>query len=363
MLSSQAYGESYAPIGERNTLYTKHLLNGLKGTRPNAQGGVNIPGSVDENGNITPESLHRYILHKVSTEADQIPKIKMDRATEIILSHSEDKARNKGPGVFAIPGRILRSVMQASPGMGVTSRFQNDYIFENLHIFSAQNVIHGKSRCNIGLVTVGGVEREHQAIQHLDIIELNNKVEYIDDKSYTTSVCALLASPLTQNNFIGISPYSRILLYDCSTGRGTSTNAEIGKAIMTTANKKPHLIFLPLGSPEPDNFLRDGIKYAISQGITVIAPAGNGGSKEPSYPSSFEGVLSGASIEADERRSAFSNYHESVDICAYGSSILTAISNNQWQILTGTTYSVLFCSGSHCSDVYCKSSSDSTRDP
>ena len=86
LLSSQAYESSLAIPGS-NSLYTKHLVEGLRGTEPTTdEKGRRIPSSVDENGNVTPETLHNYVYHKVANEAQQVPKIKFEKASNIVIA-------------------------------------------------------------------------------------------------------------------------------------------------------------------------------------------------------------------------------------------------------------------------------------
>jgi tetratricopeptide (TPR) repeat protein len=101
LLSSQAYEPSLAS-DDSYSLYTKHLIDGLKGTKGSIdEKGLKFPGSFDDDGNVTPETLHRYLYHKVANEAEQVPKIKSDMASNIVLAHYPDKAKNK-PDVNSI---------------------------------------------------------------------------------------------------------------------------------------------------------------------------------------------------------------------------------------------------------------------
>ena len=61
LLSSQAYQRSQAEASN-NSVYTKYLIKGLKGAAPaKDEKGLPIPTSVDEYGNVTPQTLHDYV--------------------------------------------------------------------------------------------------------------------------------------------------------------------------------------------------------------------------------------------------------------------------------------------------------------
>jgi hypothetical protein len=65
MLSSQAYQGSQAEENT-NSVYTKYLIKGLEGVEASVdEKGIPIPGSVEENGNVTPQSLHDYFYNRV----------------------------------------------------------------------------------------------------------------------------------------------------------------------------------------------------------------------------------------------------------------------------------------------------------
>jgi tetratricopeptide (TPR) repeat protein/plastocyanin/sugar lactone lactonase YvrE len=95
LLSSQAYEPSLASE-DSYSLYTKYLIEGFRGAKPGInEKGLKYPGSIDDDGNVTPETLHKYVYHKVANEADQIPKIKSDMSSNIILAHYPNLAKTK----------------------------------------------------------------------------------------------------------------------------------------------------------------------------------------------------------------------------------------------------------------------------
>jgi tetratricopeptide (TPR) repeat protein len=101
LLSSQAYEPSLAAENSYS-LYTKFLIEGLRGAKPGVdEKGLRYPGSVDDDGNVTPETLHKYLYHKVANEAEQVPKIKSDMASNIMLAHHPHLSKNK-PDVNSI---------------------------------------------------------------------------------------------------------------------------------------------------------------------------------------------------------------------------------------------------------------------
>jgi hypothetical protein len=93
LLSSQAYEASYATENS-NSLYTKHLLEGLRGVRPSMIDGqiLQSSGSIEFNGDVTPRSLHDYIYYKVASEAKQVPELKSDQSSSFTIVSYPDLA-------------------------------------------------------------------------------------------------------------------------------------------------------------------------------------------------------------------------------------------------------------------------------
>lgn len=96
LLSSQAYERSKA--SENNySIYTKYIIEGLGGADEANDKGRHIPASYDNNGNVTPESLHDYVYLKVANEVKQTPNIKSNKSSKIILAHYSDKEKPRTP--------------------------------------------------------------------------------------------------------------------------------------------------------------------------------------------------------------------------------------------------------------------------
>ena len=77
--------------------------------------GLKYPGSFDDDGNVTPETLHKYLYHKVANEAEQVPKIKYDMASNIVLAHYPYLAKNR-PDVNSIDIEGGEQIQQPQEG-------------------------------------------------------------------------------------------------------------------------------------------------------------------------------------------------------------------------------------------------------
>ncbi len=379
LLSSRAYEASNAIEGE-NSLYTKFLLKGLRGIKPHVdKGGTMIrwSGSVEVNGDVTARSLHDYIYDKVANIIEQVPEIKTDESRSIVLlSHPKLALLNKQEIKYQVtaqtlsfPGRILES--------GIL--YQNDYIFEGLHIYSAQNEIkEGRSTAKIAFVGAGLPDETHDAIKNLNISKFKisdaSKSQSYDSKlddttKIATAMCALIGSPLLKNNFIGVAPYSELLVYDCGyhltyPGYGSGWNAtfyDLALGIKEAIKMRPQVMLIAIASSlfskmdrKTEKAFKEAITNAIQSGITVISSAGYAfenakdginGSLLPPRPAFFQNSLIVTSINIDDVKSDYSNYGKAVDVTSYGEDIVSAISDNKYQFLKGPAFPPCFVTG------------------
>ena len=83
---------------------------------------------------------------------------------------------------------------------------------------------------------------------------------------------------------------------------------------------------------------QDIITYAsINKNALVVCAAGNDGSSLAFYPASYKYVISVASTGSSDARSSFSNYGNTIDVCAPGSGIYSTIYNNSYTSFDGTS--------------------------
>jgi serine protease len=65
-------------------------------------------------------------------------------------------------------------------------------------------------------------------------------------------------------------------------------------------------------------FEQEIINYATSKGALVVAAAGNGRTDEFHSPSGYKYVLSVASVDSNDVKAGYSNFGETIDVCAPG---------------------------------------------
>lgn len=118
-----------------------------------------------------------------------------------------------------------------------------------------------------------------------------------------------------------------------SDGNGYVNSNNCGTALQYAARNGAKIANASWGSSGTTT-MNAAMQLCDSAGMTVCHAAGNANADQPDYmdydPYGFE-VLSVASVESNDCKTGFSNYGYWVDISAYGSSILSTVSNSNAQ--------------------------------
>ncbi len=152
------------------------------------------------------------------------------------------------------------------------------------------------------------------------------------------SVAGIIAA--NTDNAIGIAgfaPNSSILPVRVLGPSGSGSMADVAAGIVYAADNGADIINLSLGSMVGSQVTKDAVEYAMDEGVTVIASAGNSGGSLPGYPARYEGVVAVGAIDANGARSSFSN--KGSDIWAPGRDVHTIYLDNGYKALNGTSFS------------------------
>ncbi|OQA12153.1 MAG: Thermophilic serine proteinase precursor [Bacteroidetes bacterium ADurb.Bin397] len=136
----------------------------------------------------------------------------------------------------------------------------------------------------------------------------------------------------------------KFLAVKISDASGALTEAYEG--ITYAADAGCQIINCSWGGNGGGSFGQDVIDYAtINENALVIAAAGNDNNEFAFFPASYNYVLSVASTSNSDAKSSFSNYGMNIDVCAPGSNIYTAMSNNTYGFMSGTSMASPVCAG------------------
>jgi serine protease len=150
--------------------------------------------------------------------------------------------------------------------------------------------------------------------------------DFVDDDDFAwdghghgTHVAGTIAQ--TTNNEYGVAGLahsSKIMPLRVLNSRGFGQVSDIADAIRFAADNDAQVINMSLGGPLPSLVLSRAIKDAYNKGVTIVAAAGNGGKRSPSYPAAYNGVIAVAATQFDKNTTFYSQWGKYVDIAAPG---------------------------------------------
>lgn len=147
-----------------------------------------------------------------------------------------------------------------------------------------------------------------------------------DDHGHGTHVAGIIAAQHNTIGVRGLAPNVRLHAEKVCTNGGFCSSWAIAQGIIHAVDVGgAQIINMSLGGPVADQLVADAVAYAQSQGVLVIAAAGNTGNQIPQYPASFPGVISVSATDSTDSLASFSSYGVYVDVAAPGVSILSTV--------------------------------------
>jgi serine protease len=155
-------------------------------------------------------------------------------------------------------------------------------------------------------------------VQGYDFV--NDDTHPNDDNSHGTHVTGTIAQ--TTNNELGVAGVAfnaKIMPVKVLDKSGSGYHSWIAEGIHYATDNGAHVISLSLGGSEDSETLKNAVKYAYENGVTVIAATGNDASNTISYPAAYDDyVIAVGATRYDETLAYYSNYGPSLDLVAPG---------------------------------------------
>ncbi len=183
-----------------------------------------------------------------------------------------------------------------------------------------------------------------------------NNDDPFDDYGHGTYCSGIIAARGDNDlDITGICWNTRIMALKFMGLFGDGTTSDAVLAIYYAVENGADVISNSWSTADESLLLKDAVDYAHSQGVIIVASAGNDDSDLPQYPACYKNVISVAATDSDDKRWPYSNYGDWVDIAAPGVDILSlsaegasfGVSNNGYTtILSGTSTACPHIAGS-----------------
>lgn len=177
----------------------------------------------------------------------------------------------------------------------------------------------------------------------------NSDFGRIDANGHGTHVAGIAAAADNGLGGLGGAPGATIVPVRVLGPNGSGSSADLVAAIHWAADPakgNADVINMSLGGSECSSAEQAAVDYAESEGVVVIASAGNSASNVPAYPAGFEGeVISVGATTSTNAKAGYSNWGSPfVDIGAPGSSIVSTYKDGSYTTMSGTSMSSPFVS-------------------
>ena len=143
-----------------------------------------------------------------------------------------------------------------------------------------------------------------------------------DDNGHGTHVAGTVAevggNGLAES---GVAPEASILPVKVLDATGAGSDADVAAGIVWAADHGARIINLSLGGSQPSTVLADGVAYARSRGVLIVAAAGNDGGAV-GVPARLAGVIAVGAVDSTRVRAPFSAGGRALDLVAPGVDIL-----------------------------------------
>ena len=173
-----------------------------------------------------------------------------------------------------------------------------------------------------------------------------NATEKTDDQyGHGTIVASLIAGKSDEYTYkdIGLNPNAEILDIQVLDEKGVGKVENVVNGINKAIEEKADIINFSSGFMKDYPELREVTQKATTQGIIVIASAGNMLGKQVDYPAQYDNVISVSAVDQELKKYVFANTGK-VDFVAPGVEIPAINNKSELTFESGTSFSTAYIS-------------------
>lgn len=215
---------------------------------------------------------------------------------------------------------------------------------------SWQSGITGKG-IKIAIIDTGaGPNSDLTVTGGTNVISGSTTTSYADDNGHGTHVAGIIAAQGLNGGVEGVAPGASIYAVKALDSTGSGYTSDIISGIDWAIDNKVDIISMSLGSSQSDVSLQSAVDTAYSDGILVVAAAGNDGNTAGTgtnveYPANYSSVIAVGAVDSTNTRAYFSSTGSKVEVSAPGVDIESTYLNNGYEQMSGTSMATPFVAG------------------
>ncbi len=154
---------------------------------------------------------------------------------------------------------------------------------------------------------------------------VNEDNDPLDDNGHGTHCAGIVAAVI--NNTKGIAGLANVSIMaekgiDFS---GGGWDDDLANAIIHAVDQGADILSNSWGGTEESYLIRDAIQYAHSQGVVIIAAAGNSASNTKSYPAAYDEVIGVTATDQFDAPASFTSFGDWVEVAAPGVNVYSTL--------------------------------------
>ena len=235
----------------------------------------------------------------------------------------------------------------------------------------AWNLTHGSSSVKVAVLDTG-IDQDHPDLsskveQWVNFSSSSSADDYFGHGTHTAGIVSAVT-----NNQIGVAGTGydiKLLSVKVLGDDGSGSWWGVSEGIRWAVDNGAKVISMSLGDEASSDSLEQAVNYAWSQGVVVVASAGNCGAgcdtdgdgdidliNPIEYPAYYENVIAVAATGPNDEKASYSEYGNWVDVAAPGGNgscegpnwqncIVSTYLGGQYAVMKGTSMSCPFVSG------------------
>lgn len=255
----------------------------------------------------------------------------------------EGSARHRGR-----PGGVPTPSSDPAP-------YQNQYARTNLNLVEAHAINRGAGA--VVAVIDTGVQSGHQElagkmVAGYDFVDMDRTPDDVGDardNDFDGTTDEMVGHGTHVAGVVALAaPDAKIMPIRALDTEGRGTTFGVARAIKFATRNGADVVNLSLGSSRGTGLLEDliGDDDDDDAGPTVfVAAAGNDGNATRQFPAAEDGAIAVASVDAEKKKSDFSNYGGWVTVAAPGTDIYSPFPTDRYAEWSGTSMATPFVAG------------------
>ncbi|MED4129741.1 S8 family peptidase [Shouchella miscanthi] len=173
---------------------------------------------------------------------------------------------------------------------------------------------------------------------------INSSEEIVDDYGHGTNIAGILSAKKNGIGIIGINQDISLLDVKVLDSEGNGEINDIIQGLIWAYDNDVDIINMSFGFSNNYIELEETINFLTSEGIIIIAAAGNRLGQEVDFPARYPNVISVGSIKESGEVDVLSSSGK-IDAFGPGTNIYTTDKNGGYETVRGTSFATAFITG------------------